>query len=289
MSREVATTPRTVVEVRRLLNTPTMQEQIANSLTAGLDLKVCQRQLLTVIQTSPQLLDCTPVSLLSGLIRANELGLMLAGPLGQAYLVPRRNKKIGVTEATFQIGYRGYLNLMYRSEKVIACEFRKVYAADSFDLEYGSYSSLKHRPNVFGERGKEVGAYAVLSLAQGGKDFEFMGEEEAQSFKTRFAASHGAYSPWETNFWEMVLKTCLRRLAKRAPVSTTAQQAAGVEDLEEVGQLPPAVENVEQADQVFGQLADNRRGDALAEKLERPQEKQPVPVGDPSIDEPPPV
>lgn len=54
--------------------------------------------------TRQKLAECTPMSFIAALMNAAQLGLEPNTPLGQAYLIPYKNK--GVLECQFQLGYR---------------------------------------------------------------------------------------------------------------------------------------------------------------------------------------
>ena len=71
------------------------------------------RMALSALNTTPKLIECTPMSFLAALMNAAQLGLEPNTPLGQAYLIPYKNK--GVMECQFQIGYKGLIDLSYRN------------------------------------------------------------------------------------------------------------------------------------------------------------------------------
>lgn len=60
------------------------------------------RMTLSALSVNPKLGACTPKSFLGAMMSAAQLGLEPNTPLGQAYLIPYRNK--GVDEVQFQIG-----------------------------------------------------------------------------------------------------------------------------------------------------------------------------------------
>lgn len=67
---------------------------------------------LSALNNTPALQPCTPMSFLVTLMNAAQLGLEPNTPLGQAYLIPYKNK--GVLEFQFQIGY-----ILRRTEQFI--------------------------------------------------------------------------------------------------------------------------------------------------------------------------
>lgn len=62
---------------------------------------------MSALSAAPKLKECTPMSFLSAMMNAAQLGLEPNTPLGQAYLILFKNK--GVFECQFQIGYKGLI------------------------------------------------------------------------------------------------------------------------------------------------------------------------------------
>jgi len=73
------------------------------------------RSALIVIADSPDLMNCTPQSLVSGTLRSATLGLSLDPALRQAYLVPRPLKNVWT--ACFQPPYHALYHLAVRSDE----------------------------------------------------------------------------------------------------------------------------------------------------------------------------
>lgn len=75
------------------------------------------------------------MSFIAALMNAAQLGLEPNTPLGQAFLIPYKNK--GNLECQFQLGYRGMIDLAYRNERMQSIEFHTVYENDVFEYELG--------------------------------------------------------------------------------------------------------------------------------------------------------
>ena len=71
--------------------------------------------IVSAVQTTPALQECTNPSILSAALLGEALNLSPSPQLGQFYMVPFDNKKKGVKEAQFQLGYKGYIQLAIRS------------------------------------------------------------------------------------------------------------------------------------------------------------------------------
>lgn len=176
------------------------------------------RIVLSAISNNKQLQQCTPTSFLAGMMNAAQLGLEPNTPLGQAYLIPYKNK--GTLEAQFQIGYKGLIDLAYRSGQVKTIYAEEVCENDEFEYELGLNPKLVHKPAVK-DRGDVIYYYAVFKLVNGGEGFSVMSMEDVKKHMNRFSkAAQAGFSPWQTNFDEMAKKTVIKKVLKYAPLST---------------------------------------------------------------------
>lgn len=176
------------------------------------------RIVLSAISNNKQLQQCSPQSFLAGMMNAAQLGLEPNTPLGQAYLIPYKNK--GTLEAQFQIGYKGLIDLAYRSGQVKTIYAETVYENDEFEYELGLEPKLKHIPAPK-DRGNAIYYYAVFKLVNGGEGFTVMSKDDVTKHMNRFSkAANSGFSPWTTNFDEMAKKTVIKKVLKYAPLST---------------------------------------------------------------------
>lgn len=195
-----------------------MKPQIEAALPSVITPERFTRMALTAVSSNPKLANCTPKSFMGALMNAAQLGLEPNTPLGQAYLIPYKNK--GVDEVQFQIGYRGMIELAHRSGEFRNIEARVVYENDTFEYEYGLEPKLVHKP-AMSDRGKPIYYYGVYTLVNGGFGFEVMSKEDVEIHKNKYSPAAGSkYSPWSTNFDEMAKKTVLKRTLKYAPIKT---------------------------------------------------------------------
>ena len=176
------------------------------------------RMTLTALSVNPKLGQCTPKSFLGAMMSAAQLGLEPNTPLGQAYLIPYKNK--GVDEVQFQIGYKGLIDLAYRSGEVELVQAQIVYENDKFECQYGLEPKLVHIP-ADKERGNAIKVYAMFKTKSGGYGFEVMSIEDVKKHAKKYSQSFSSsYSPWTTNFEEMAKKTVLKRVLKYAPMKS---------------------------------------------------------------------
>ena len=71
--------------------------------------------IVSAVQTTPALQECTNNSILNAALLGEALGLSPSPQLGQFYMVPFKNNKKNCKEAQFQLGYKGYIQLAIRS------------------------------------------------------------------------------------------------------------------------------------------------------------------------------
>ena len=196
-----------------------MEGQIAKALPSVLTPERFTRMVLTALSTNPKLRECTPKSFLGAMMQAAQLGVEPNTPLGQAYLIPYKNK--GILECQFQLGYKGLLDLAYRSGEVTIIQAHEVYENDVFEYELGLEPKLRHVPTT-GEKGAVTHYYAMFKTKSGGYGFHVMSRAEVDAFARKYSQAYkkGYSTPWTTNFDEMAKKTVLKACLKYAPIKT---------------------------------------------------------------------
>lgn len=206
-------------------------EKSKKEIEAALPKHVTPERMLRVAMTearkNPKLLDCEPASFLGAIIQASQLGLEPGGALGHCWLIPYGK------EVNFQVGYRGMLDLAYRSEKVSHAVARAVYDSDEFEFELGLNESIVHRPR-FAPNRKLIAVYCVVFLKNGGRLFDVMSKEEIE--EVRAMSKAGNSGPWRDHYEEMAKKSVVRRLFKYTPVSIEMQKAVGMDELADAGE-----------------------------------------------------
>ena len=195
-----------------------MKPQIEAALPKVITAERFTRMALTAVSSNPKLADCTPKSFMGALMQAAQLGLEPNTPLGQAYLIPYRNK--GVMEVQYQTGYKGLIELAHRSGQFKNIEAHTVYENDTFEYEYGLEPKLVHKP-ALKDRGNIIAFYAVFTLVNGGFGFEVMSKEDVDTHAKKYSQGfNSSYSPWKTSYESMAKKTVLKQLLKYAPIRT---------------------------------------------------------------------
>ena len=217
--------PAGTVGIRALLSRS--RSQIAAALPRHITVERMLRVAMTAIQTTPGLLDCTPLSILGGVVTAAQLGLEIGGPLGQAYLIPYRIN--GQRVAVLIPGYRGMVDLARRSGAVSTVEARVVHKRDRFAYALGLAPRIDHVPYMGADDpGPAVAVYAICRLRDGSVQFEVMSMRDVDHVRKRSKTAGRDDSPWATDADEMIKKTAIRRLWKLLPVSVERTMAAAI-------------------------------------------------------------
>ena len=237
-----------------------MQGEIAKALPSVLTPERFTRITLSALSTNAKLAETTPQSFLGAMMTAAQLGLEPNTPLGQAYLIPYRNH--GVLECQFQLGYKGLIDLAYRSGEVSTIQAHVVYENDEFEYELGLEPKLRHVP-AKSDRGDPVFFYAVFRTKDGGYGFDVMSVDDVRAHARKYSKAF-SNGPWQTNFEEMAKKTVLKRVLKYAPLKTdfvrglTADETIKTQISEDMFSVPD--ETVIEAD---GYAVDEATGEVL--------------------------
>lgn len=215
-----------------LMADPKIKAQMALALPKHMTSDRLARIALTEIRKVPTLAKCDQTSFLGAIMQCAQLGLEPGGALGHAYLLPFENRKKGITEVQFIVGYRGMIDLARRSGQIVSLTARTVHENDEFSYQYGLSEDLKHVPAT-GERGALQYVYAVAKLKDGGVQFEVMSRSDID--KVRAQSKAGNYGPWQTHYDEMAKKTVIRRLFKYLPVSIELATAVTMDEKADAG------------------------------------------------------
>ena len=224
----------TFMVVRDLLEKS--KNEIAKALPKSITSERVARIALTTLRKNPGLLECDPNSFLGAVMQASQLGFEIDDNLGYVYLVPFFNKKTGKKEVQLLVGYRGLIELARRSGKLRSVSARLVYENEPFSIEYGLMETLRHTPLPPSKRGEKVkGVYAVASMSDNTKVFDFLWSEEIEEVKKSSKAGDSKTSPWATHEEEMMKKTVIRRMMKYLSLSPEITKATVIDEYGESG------------------------------------------------------
>lgn len=208
-----------------------------------------------LVSNDKKLQVCTPMSIIYAAIKATALDLPLDPNLGFAYVIPYDNKKAGIKEAQFQIGYKGFTQLAIRSG-----QFTRI---NTTDVRNGE---IKTRDRLTGDISFEwidddakrleqpiVGYLAYFRLTNGFEKMLYMSaaeiETHAQTYSKTYTSEYKNVrdaSKWNTDRDAMSKKTVLKLLLSRnAPLSVQMQDAVRCDQatINEDGQPAAYIDN----------------------------------------------
>lgn len=229
-----------VKSVRELVHD--CEQQFARALPQHVTIDRFMRAAFTALQTVKHLPECEPKSVLAGLMQAAQLGLEVSDVRGQAFLIPRWDGRDKVYRATFQLGYRGMIDLAARAG--ITVDVDTIHEHDQFDFQRGDEPRLYHKPTL-DEPGEPVAYYAVAHFADGRRpQFVIRSRRQIELHRDRFASTRDnagkVFGPWVDHFDGMAVKTVIRMLLDKLPTSAELRHAVVEDQHAERGEPPIA-------------------------------------------------
>jgi len=223
--------------------------------------------IVSAVQTNPALQECTKQSILSAALLGEGLKLSPSPQLGHFYFVPFKNNKQKdewgqpITEAQFQLGYKGYLQLAIRS-----AQYKKINVLPIKEGELIRYDPLEESIEVNliddefrREQAPTVGYYAMFEYLNGFKKAIYWSKQKMLSHADRYSqafslnATSGRYpkvsyadfeagkfpqqdawkysSFWYKDFDGMACKTMLRQLISKWGIMSIDMQKAYESDM----------------------------------------------------------
>lgn len=188
--------------------------------------------LTSIVSSNTSLQACEPLSLMYVGIKAAALNLPLDPNLGLAYPIPYKNNKTGKTEAQFQIGWKGIVQLAIRSG-----QFKAINVTDIRESEYLGEDILTGELRLTRvddrENKKVVGYAAYMRLINGFEKSLYWSSEKVKAHARQYSQTYGSskdyirkQSKWTTDFDAMAKKTVLKMLlSKYAPLSIEMRDA----------------------------------------------------------------
>ncbi len=184
---------------------------------------------LTIV-SDPKLIDCEPTSVLNVAAKAAILDLVLDPNLGFAWLVPYKDKD-GHKIATFQLGYKGYIQLGLRSGQYQALNATEIYEGEEIKID-----RLSGRIVLNGKRTSDVvtGYVGYFKLLNGFEKYAYMSKDQVIAHAKKYSKSWGYKdSPWTTEFDKMAKKTVIRQLLSKYGILSIQMMGAFEQDAEE--------------------------------------------------------
>lgn len=210
-----------------------MQPEYQAAMPKGMEATQLVRDAITCLRTVKKLDQCEPMSVLGALMTTAQLGLRPA-VLGHAWPIPFWDNASKSYKAQLVIGYKGYVELGFRSGKLAGITSRIVYTNDEFDvIYYADRDELIHKPAKDGLRGEIRSFYSAARLVNGGYSItDPMSLAAMEAYRQEHAALRDrngkVFGPWVDDFPAMGQKTMIRinfKLLPQSPEMAVAMEA----------------------------------------------------------------
>lgn len=187
-------------------------------------------------------------SILTCMFNAPKLGLNPDKVFGHIWFIPYK----GVL--TYQIGYKGMIQMSLNSGMVRNVRAGLVYENDDWDFyENETGQHYHHRPKFSDERGNEICGYSIFTDMKGNPNIHVMETSHINKIKQMvLARMKGSSTPWNDKLFEpeMRKKTVVRRHWKYEPMSAEIAEVIENEERNEAGDVP----SKEEQDKAFDDI-----------------------------------
>lgn len=215
-------------------------KQQINNVIGGKDGQRFISAIVSAVNTNPALQECTNQSILSGALLGESLKLSPSPQLGHYYLVPFNDREKGKV-ATFQLGYKGYIQLAIRSG-----QYKKlnVMAIKEGELEYFDPLNEDIKINLMvdswdeREEAETIGYYAFFELTNGFRKAIYWSRKQMEFHAVKYSPGYKRdldkgtkYTFWLKDFDGMAYKTMLRQLISKWGIMSIELQNAIDSDL----------------------------------------------------------
>lgn len=203
-----------------------MKSEFQRALPSHISVDKFIRTIQTAVSMSPALAQAERQSLFASCMKAAQDGLLPDGK--EAAIVTFKDKE-GRQIANYMPMIGGILKKVRNSGELSSITAQIVYQNDEFEFYVDeSGEKLRHKPNLFSDRGAPIGCYAVAKTKDGASYVEVMTAAQVDEVK---AVSRGKNGPWSGAFsLEMWKKTVIKRLSKRLPMSTDLEFTMKADD-----------------------------------------------------------
>lgn len=195
--------------------------------------------IVSAVNNSPQLAQCTNQSILSGALLGESLKLSPSPQLGQYYLVPFNDRQKGKV-AQFNLGYKGYIQLAIRSG-----QYKKLNVLAIKEGELIKFNPLTEEIDVrliededIRENTPTIGYYAMFEYTNGFRKAIYWSKTKMENHAKKYSAGyskdlqHGTqYTFWSKDFDAMAYKTMLRQLISKWGIMSIDMQNAVESDM----------------------------------------------------------
>jgi recombination protein RecT len=183
--------------------------------TGVLTYAYAEAALKTELRANDKLREADPAKVLGAFSYGLQLGLV-PGPLGLVHFIPFGN------EVVFLVGYRGYIELAYRSGLVKDVSAELVYEGEPFAVKLGTSPKIEPRARRRTGRARDRRGLRGRALEDGRRRVERHLRARLGARAGRSSAAKKSWPVDNDDFAAMVRKTAYRRLEPKLPKTAAA-------------------------------------------------------------------
>lgn len=176
--------------------------------------------LLSLVKVNDQLAAASPMTVMSAAMTAATLKLPINPNLGFAYIIPYGNV------ATFQMGYKGYIQLAERTGQYKTINASVVHEGQIEDVDFITGAITRGRRT--GDT--VIGYVAYIEFLNGFSKTLYMtkAEMDAHARKYSQAYARGRDTVWKSNFDAMALKTVIKLLISKYGIMSIEMESSNL-------------------------------------------------------------
>lgn len=223
--------------LKHMLAAESVQEQFQNVLKENAGAFIAS--IIDLYNTDKALQTCDPREVIMEALKAASLKLPINKQLGFAWIVAYKVK--GKPTPTFEIGYKGYIQLALRTGA-----YRYINGDVVYEGELVKHDKLTGEVEIDPSQrtgDKKIGYFAFLETLNGFRKTVYMTTEEIIAHAKRFSKSFAKENNvWTTDFDAMAIKTCFRQLISKYGIMSVEMMDAYVQDTEAMQAIDEAAE-----------------------------------------------
>lgn len=211
-----------------------------NEMIGGKDGQRFMTQIISAVTNNPALANCDHMSILNCAFLGESLKLSPSPQLGQYYMVPFNDNKNGRVVSTFQLGYKGYIQLALRSGyykklNVIALKQGELTSYDPLNEEIVCNMMQDEEAR---ESAVTTGYYCMFEYLNGFKKAMYWSKAKMEAHAIKYSNGYASdkkkgnsYTFWSKDFDGMAYKTMLRQLISKWGIMSIDLQNAFENDM----------------------------------------------------------
>lgn len=181
--------------------------------------------IITLVNNDDMLKKADPYSVITSAMIAATLDLPIEKNLGFAYIIPYYDKNTKGQIASFQLGYKGLIQLALRTS-----QYKAINVTEIFEGELQEFNRLTEKLVIDQEQKlseKVTGYAAYFELLNGFKKYVYWTTEQVDAHRNKFSKGGNV---WRDNYDAMAKKTVIKNMLSKWGILSVQMQDGLVND-----------------------------------------------------------